>query len=79
MPISVCGETTSKLSGPATANYEGDYPPLFYVENTKISVSVESPHKFNIFSESVVEILVQCSASSGTICERQVCLKILNN
>ncbi len=53
MPIIVCGETTSTTSGPATSNHEGNYPPLFYVENTKISVHVESPHKFNIFfSES---------------------------
>ncbi len=37
-----------KLSGPATSNNEGNYAPLFYVENTKISVYVESPHKFNI-------------------------------
>ena len=45
----MCGETTSKLSGPATSNYEVNNPPLFYVENTKISVYVESPHNFNIF------------------------------
>ncbi len=51
--IIVGGETRSKLSGPATPNYEGNYPPLFYVENTKISLYVESPHRFNIFSESV--------------------------
>ena len=41
MPIIMhvmCGETTSKLSGPATSNYEVNYPPLFYMENTKISV-----------------------------------------
>ncbi len=49
MPIIVCGETTSKLSGPATSNYEWNCPPLFYVENKKISVYVESPHEFNIF------------------------------
>ncbi len=48
----MCGETTSKLSGSATSNYEGNYPPLSYVENTKISLYVESPHKFNFFSES---------------------------
>ena len=44
-----CGKLTSKLLGPATSNYERNFPPLFYVENTKISVYVESPHNFNIF------------------------------
>ena len=29
--------------------HEVSYPPLSYVENTKISVYVESPHNFNIF------------------------------
>ncbi len=36
-------------SGPATSNYEGNYPPLVDVENTEISVNVESPHKSNFF------------------------------
>ncbi len=49
MPIIMCGETTSKLSGQAKSHYEVNYPPLFYVENTKISVYVESPPNFNIF------------------------------
>ncbi len=31
----------------------GIFPPSFYVENTKISVYVESPRKGNIFFESV--------------------------
>ncbi len=38
-----------KLSGPATSNYEENYPPLFYEENTKISLYVESLHRVNIF------------------------------
>ncbi len=45
----ICGEITSKLSGPANSNNEGNYPTLFYVENTKISVYVQSPHYFSIF------------------------------
>ena len=45
----MCGETTSKLSGPATSIYEVNYPLLFYVENTKKIVYVESPPNFNIF------------------------------
>ncbi len=36
--IVMCVKTTSKLSGPATSNYERYFPPLLYVENTKISL-----------------------------------------
>ncbi len=42
-------QTLSRRPGPATSNYGGNYPPLFYVENTKISVYVESPPNFNFF------------------------------
>ncbi len=38
---------------PTTSKYERNFPPLVYVENAKISVYVETPHLFNIFSESV--------------------------
>ena len=60
------GKTTSKLPILATSNYERDFPPVFYVENTKCSVYVESPHYFNIFfSES--EVSVKTSANENAI------------
>ncbi len=45
----LCGKPTSKVLGPATSNYERNFPPLCCVEKTRISVYVESPHNFNIF------------------------------
>ncbi len=45
----MCVKTTSKLSGCVTSNYERDFPPLIYVENTNMSLYVEDPHNFNFF------------------------------
>ena len=36
-----------------TSKYERNFPPLVYVEKATISVYVETPRLFNIFSESV--------------------------
>ena len=33
--------------------FPSDFPPLVYVGNVKISVYEETPHLFNMFSESV--------------------------
>ncbi len=45
----------------ALDSYERKNPTLLYEENTKISVYVESPHNFNIFSESVFYIkIIKC-------------------
>ncbi len=45
------GQFSNNYQVPATSNYERNFPPVFliYVDNTKNSVYVESPHNFNIF------------------------------
>ena len=35
---------------PTPSKYERNFPPLVYVDNAKISVYIETPHLFNIFS-----------------------------